>query len=118
MLRGTRRRGRVLRGWICPLARRSSALTSARAGRATYTKTSSKTIQYMQYIPKPAPLRPRPSYISKDGNNYMPQLRFNEDGEWHDFAPESVTGLKAGPWFPYLVLHSDSRLSDHRVNRP
>ena len=78
-------------------------------------KTSSKTIQY---IPKPSPLRPRPSYISKDGNNYMPQLRFNEDGEWHDFAPEGGTGLKAGPWFPYLCLYHGDRLSDHRVNRP
>jgi hypothetical protein len=31
--------------------------------------------------------------INKDGN--MPQLRFNEDGEWHDIAPEGGTGLKA-----------------------
>jgi hypothetical protein len=54
--------------------------------------------------------------ISKDGN--MPQLRFNEDGEWHDFAPEGGTGLKAGPWFPYLVLTGYARLSDHRVDRP
>ena len=54
--------------------------------------------------------------INKDGN--MPQLRFNEDGEWHDFAPEGGTGLKAGPWFPYLELYGDGRLSDHRVNRP
>ena len=48
----------------------------------------------------------------------MPQLRFNEDGEWHDFAPEGGTGLKAGPWFPYLMLFPGDRLSDHRVNRP
>ena len=54
--------------------------------------------------------------ISKDGN--MPQLRFNEDGEWHDFATEVGTGLKAGPWFPYLLLCTGDRLSDHRVNRP
>jgi hypothetical protein len=54
--------------------------------------------------------------INKDGN--MPQLRFNEDGEWHDFAPEGATGLKAGPWFPYLMLYPGNRLSDHRVNRP
>ena len=27
--------------------------------------------------------------INKDGN--MPQLWFNEDGEWHDFAPEGGT---------------------------
>jgi hypothetical protein len=67
------------------------------------------------YIPKTLPydlaLR-----INKDGN--MPQLRFNEDGEWHDFVPEGETGLKAGPWFPYLWLFPGDRLSDHRVNRP
>ena len=67
------------------------------------------------YIPKTLPfdlaLR-----ISKDGN--MPQLRFNEDGEWHDFAPEGGAGLKAGPWFPYLLLEGDAHLNDHRVNRP
>ena len=48
----------------------------------------------------------------------MPQLRFNEDGEWHDFAPEGWTGLKAGLWFPYLWLWPGVCLSDHRVNRP
>jgi hypothetical protein len=67
------------------------------------------------YIPKTLPydlaLR-----INKDGN--MPQLRFNEDGEWHDFATEGGTGLKAGPWFPFLNLYPGDRLSDHRVNRP
>jgi hypothetical protein len=51
--------------------------------------------------------------ISKDGN--VPQIRFNEDGEWHDFGE---TGLKAGPWFPTLTLHNGDRLSDHRVDRP
>jgi hypothetical protein len=54
--------------------------------------------------------------ISKDGN--MPQLRFNEDGQWHDFFPEGGTGLKAGPWFPCLVLSPGHRLSNHRVDRP
>ena len=54
--------------------------------------------------------------INKDGN--MPQLRFNEDGQWHDFAPEGGTGLKAGPWFPYLMLSAAHRLSDHSVHRP
>jgi hypothetical protein len=54
--------------------------------------------------------------INKDGN--MQQLRINEDGQWHDFAPEGGTGRKAGPWFPYLLLYPDDRLSDHRVNRP
>ena len=48
----------------------------------------------------------------------MPQLRFNEDGEWHDLASEGGVGLKAGPWFPYLKLLPGDRLSDHRVNRP
>ena len=33
--------------------------------------------------------------INEDGN--VPQLRFNEGGEWHDFAPEGAIGLKAGP---------------------
>ena len=69
--------------------------------------------------------------ITKDGN--MPQIQFNEDGEWHSFArlctglnedgekqfaPEGGVGLKAGPWFPFLELCGDERLSDHRVNRP
>ena len=54
--------------------------------------------------------------INKDGN--MPQVRFNDDGQWHDFLPEGGTGLKAGPWFPYLMLCPVDRLSDHRVDRP
>ena len=53
--------------------------------------------------------------INKDGN--MPQLRFNEGGVWHDFAPNGA-GLKAGPWFPHLLMWGDDCLSDHRVNRP
>ena len=48
----------------------------------------------------------------------MPQLRFGEDGEWHDIAPEGGVGLKAGSWFPFLQLYEDDCLSDHRVNRP
>ena len=48
----------------------------------------------------------------------MPQIRFNEDGEWHDFATEVGNGLKVGLWFPFLHLWPDDRLSDHRVNRP
>ena len=50
--------------------------------------------------------------IIKDGN--MPQLRFNEDGEWHDFAPATAT-LKAGPWFPFCILQEFDGLRDHRV---
>ena len=63
------------------------------------------------YIPKTKPydvaLR-----ITKDGN--VPQIQFNDDGVWHDFAPDRV-GLKAGPWFPFLVLFGAARLSDHCV---
>jgi hypothetical protein len=54
--------------------------------------------------------------ISKDGN--MPQLRFNEDGQWHDFTPEGGIGLNSGPWFPYLYMGPGDRLTDLRVDRP
>ena len=54
--------------------------------------------------------------ITKDGN--LPQIQFNDDSVWHDFAPEGRTALKAGPWFPYLDLDGDDLLSDHRVDRP
>ena len=30
-----------------------------------------------------------------DGN--VPQIQFNDDGVWHDFAPEGGAALKAGP---------------------
>ena len=87
-------------------ARRSSSLTSARTYHNDHLE---------DYIPKTLPydlaLR-----INKDGN--MPQLRFNEDGEWHNLAPEGGTGMKAGPWFSYLYLYPGERLSDHPVNRP
>ena len=54
--------------------------------------------------------------ITKDGN--LPQIQFNDDSVWHDFAPEGGAALKAGPWFPYLYLEGDGLLSDHRVDRP
>ena len=54
--------------------------------------------------------------INKDGS--LPQIQFNDDNVWHDFAPEGGTALKAGPWFPYLCLYEDDLLSDHRVDRP
>jgi hypothetical protein len=48
----------------------------------------------------------------------VPQIQFNDDGVWHDFAPNRVA-LNAGPWFPYLQLgDTDVRLIDHRVDRP
>ena len=66
------------------------------------------------YIPKTLPydlaLR-----ITKDGN--VPQIQFNDDGVWHDFAPNRVA-VKAGPWFPYLSLFDGDHLSDHCVHRP
>jgi hypothetical protein len=57
--------------------------------------------QLAQHIPQLAPfnlaLRCHP-----DSN--VPQAQFNEDGVWHDFAPEGSAALKTGPWFPYLRL--------------
>ena len=54
--------------------------------------------------------------ITKDGN--LPQIQFNDDSVWHNFAPEGGTALKAGPWFPYLALYSAAvRLVDHSVQR-
>jgi hypothetical protein len=50
--------------------------------------------------------------ITKDGN--VPQIQFNDDAVWHDFAPD-MAALKAGPWFPFLQLHGAARLSDHCV---
>jgi hypothetical protein len=45
----------------------------------------------------------------------VPQIQFNDDDVWHDFAPDRVA-LKAGPWFPFLTLYNDDvRLSDHSV---
>ena len=54
--------------------------------------------------------------ITKDGN--LPQIQFNDDSVWHDFAPEGGAALKAGPWFPFLCLVGVDLLSDHRVDRP
>ena len=48
----------------------------------------------------------------------MPQIQFNDDDMWHDFAPNRAA-LKAGPWFPSLRLDSAAvRLTDHSVHRP
>ena len=48
----------------------------------------------------------------------VPQIQFNDDNVWHDFAPDRAA-LKAGPWFPYLELaNAADRLSDHSVHRP
>jgi hypothetical protein len=48
----------------------------------------------------------------------VPQMQFNDDDVWHDFAPDRVA-LKAGPWFPFLALYNAAvRLVDHSVHRP
>ena len=48
----------------------------------------------------------------------VPQIQFNDDDVWHDFAPDRAA-MKAGSWFPFLQLRSaDARLSDHSVHRP
>ena len=64
------------------------------------------------YIPKTLPydlaLR-----INKDGN--VPQIQFNDDTVWHDFAPDRAA-VKARPVFPFLRLFDGDRLSDHCVN--
>jgi hypothetical protein len=78
--------------------------------------------QLLPHIPeiKPYQLALR---IEKESN--VLQLQFNDDGVWHDFVPEGKGALKAGPWFPYLVLdeggyiaEGKACLTDHRVDRP
>ena len=67
------------------------------------------------YIPttKPYDLAMR---CDKDGN--VPQIQFNDDGMWHDFASDGRLALKPGPWFPFLTLHDDDRLDNLCVHRP
>ena len=48
----------------------------------------------------------------------VPQIQFNDDDVWHDFAPGRAS-LKAGPWSPFLQLYGAAvRLSDYSVHRP
>ena len=48
----------------------------------------------------------------------VPQIQFNDDSVWHDFAPDRAA-VKAGPWFPFLRLGSArDHLSDHCVHCP
>jgi hypothetical protein len=48
----------------------------------------------------------------------VPQIQFNDDDVWHDFAPRRAA-LQAGPWFPFLELWGAAPLlSDHSVHRP
>ena len=67
-----------------------------------------------EHIPKTLPFN-LALRISKDGN--VPQIQFNDDAVWHDFAPDRAA-VKAGPWFPFLRLFNGDRLSDHCVHRP
>ena len=48
----------------------------------------------------------------------MPQIQFNDDGVWHDFAPEGRTALMPGPWFPGLILRPGDCLRDHCLDEP
>ena len=69
--------------------------------------------QLRPYIPKaPFDLALRCEEVSN-----VPQIQFNDDGVWRDFAPDRAA-LKAGLWFPYLDLYDDARLSNHHVHRP
>ena len=47
----------------------------------------------------------------------VPQIQFNDDGVWHDFAPGRAA-LKAGPWFLLLMIEKGDRLAGLRVDRP
>jgi hypothetical protein len=49
-----------------------------------------------------------------EGN--IPQIQFNDDGVWHDFAPDGAV-LKAGSWFPYLYLDGTVSLGDHSITQ-
>jgi hypothetical protein len=70
--------------------------------------------QYGPLLPK---TKPYDLALRCDTDGHVPQIQFNQDGVWHDFAPEGRTGLKAGPWFPFMMLEEGDRLSDHRVDR-
>ena len=85
------------------MARRSSTLISARTGSGT-TMTATSA---------PASLRHPSSWpCAGEAVSNVPQIQFNDDDVWHDFAPGRVA-LKAGPWFPHVVLWStDVRLTD------
>jgi hypothetical protein len=53
-----------------------------------------------------------------DAVSNVPQIQFNDDDVWHNFAPDRAA-LRAGPWFPVLQLFDAAvRLSDHSVHRP
>ena len=47
----------------------------------------------------------------------VPQIQFNDDSVWRDFAPDGAA-LSAGPWFPHLVMEVGELLTDHRIDRP
>lgn len=51
----------------------------------------------------------------KDGN--VPQIQFNNECAWHDFAPGRAA-LSEGPYFPFLQLSHGDKLSSHSIVRP
>jgi hypothetical protein len=70
-------------------------------------------------IPKTAPFDVA---LRCERESHVPQVQFNEDGKWHDFAlarqGAGRVALKAGPWFPFLKLSEGSCVSSHRVDCP
>ena len=54
--------------------------------------------------------------ITKDGN--IPQIQFNNDDVWHDFAAEGEVGLNAGPWYPFMRKGHDIVIINHDIRRP
>jgi hypothetical protein len=91
--------------------------TETRAGISLESDAQSNDDHLADRIPETTPydlaLRCDP-----DGN--MPQVQFNEDGVWHDFAPRdeykrNALPLYSSEWFPYLELDKGDRVSDFRV---
>jgi len=56
-------------------------------------------------------------HIDKERN--VPQVQFKRTVNGTTLHHlEDKGALKAGAWFPHLMLHKDGRLIDHRVGRP
>ena len=114
--------------FIWALARLSFASSSARMAPSTLPpKSPPKYCKILNTTPYELSLR------CEVGSN-VPQIQFNDDGTWHDFAPVAMkqgslklghrcqagaglarAGLVPGAWYPYLMLNQSARLSDHVV---
>jgi hypothetical protein len=77
-------------------------------------KTTSQPDFLQDLIPETSPytvaLR-----CDRDGN--VPQIQFQEDGVWHDFAPERAA-VRAGPWYVFMDLYQGDYMHDHIVQKP